>query len=336
MAKSIRNTILKLKVMGKALFSDIRSLDKGTRQLSERLLTQIAIKEGYPSLLMSPLTLEQIIEQMRYKNTDLAADFMKVLVEIGVIRENGGVYVWKGKKIKIGKHERRLQKIGLAFARISEVFSTYMPYALRGHGKTREFTRELLLAIWDSLYSSEFYKFARGLVIDWARLPKYQTILDIGCGTGWSTINIIQKTNAEKVFAVDRSQKAIDIAKENINITGYDDRVEFIVCNISKKPPTEKEVDGAFSSLFFHWLNRDEIVQALKNIRASLKPGAIFCGLQPLNKRTDRMAYFDVLFRASIDFKGYPQRDFFIEAFKNSNFEDLSIWSNGIFSCKAI
>lgn len=336
MVKSIRTAIIKLKAMRRAVSSSIRSLNKGTRQLSERLLTEVAVKEGYPSLLTKPLTIELINESMKYRNADLAADFVKALVKIGALRESGGAYVWNGRKIEVTKHEKKLQETGLPFAKISELFSVYLPSALRGHKKIREFTRELLLAVWDSLYSSEFYKFARKLAIDWARLPKNRVILDIGCGTGWSTIDIIQETDAEKVIAVDRSQKAAEIAKENLNMLGYDDRVELIVCDISKKPPTEKEVDGVFSSLFFHWLTQEEIVAALKNIRSSLKPGISFCGIQPLKTGIDRAAYFDVLFRASIDFKGYPQRDFFVEAFSNSDFSDLNIWSNSIFSCKTI
>lgn len=327
---------MKLKIITKALSPGFRTLSKGSRQLSERLLTQVAIKEGYPSLLIEHSTFEEIFDKMKYKNRELAKDFLDALVQMGTLKRKGDAYLWNGRKVEISKHEKKLQEIGLAFAKLTEIFSTYLPYALRGHVRTREFTRELLLAIWDSIYSSSLYKGVREISLKWGRIPERGVILDLGCGTGWSTIDLIQMTNPKRVFAVDRSEKAIEIAEENISITDLSDRVELIVCDVARNPPTEEKVDGVFSSLFFHWLTQDQICSALQNVRESMKTGGSFCGIQPLKKEMNARAYLDVLFRASVDFIGYPQRDFFIDAFTKANFSKPEILGNGVFSCKSV
>lgn len=336
MGNSIRKTITKLKIMGKSLSPSLRILSKGSQQLSERLLTQVSIKEGFPSLLTSPLSFEQIVDRMKYKNELLANDFLGALVEMGTLKKNGNTYSWNGRKVEISKPERKLQEIGLAFAKLTEIYSTYLPYALRGHMRTREFTRELILAIWDSLYSSHLYKTAREISLKWGRIPKNCVLLDLGCGTGWSTIDLIRIANPKKVIAVDRSKKAVDIARENIKTANLSDRVEFIACDILKGLPIDEKVEGIFSSLFFHWLTQDQILVALKNIRSSIEPGASFCGMQPLKKDIDGKAYLDVLFRASFDFKGYPQKDFFEDVFVKADFKKPDILGNALFACRSI
>lgn len=322
--------------MGKALSPSLRILNKGSQRLSERLLTQVSIKEGFPDLLISPLSFEQIVTRMKYKNETLTKDFLGVLVEMGTLKKNGNLYSWNGRKVEISKAERKLQKIGLAFAKLGEIFSTYLPYALRGHVRTREFTRELLLAIWDSIYSSQMYKTAREISLKWGRMPRDCVLLDLGCGTGWSTIDLIQVANPKKVFALDRSKKAIEIARENINIANLSDRVEFIVCDVLKNLPIEEKVDGIFSSLFFHWFTEDQTLIALRNIRTLIETGASFCGMQPLRKDMDSIAYLDVLFRASVDFKGYPQKDFFEDTFVKADFTKPNILGNALFACRSI
>ena len=100
-------------------------------------------------------------------------------------------------------------------------------------------------------------------------------------------------------------------------------QVELMVCDLVKNLPVEEKVDGVFSSLFFHWLTEDQTHTALQNIRASMKREAHFCGVQPLRKDINSRAYLVVLFRASVDFVGYPQRDFFVETINNSNFQSV-------------
>ncbi len=123
-------------------------------------------------------------------------------------------------------------------------------------------------------WNSALYDSKHGFVAEYGKglfefVPKNdeQTILDLGCGTGTLTAQLISFGN--KVIGVDSSQNMIDKAKKQFG------NIEFMVCD-ALDLPFEKEFDVVFSNAVFHWISDHNTL--LKNVYKVLKPqGVLVC-----------------------------------------------------------
>lgn len=75
-------------------------------------------------------------------------------------------------------------------------------------------------------------------------LCDYHTILEIGCGTGYSTLAMVEK--GHKVIAIDNNPECIAKAKELIDKNGYSNDVEFILYDVLN-PQTLEDIGTRFS-----------------------------------------------------------------------------------------
>ncbi|SHO61724.1 peptide chain release factor N(5)-glutamine methyltransferase [Algoriphagus zhangzhouensis] len=66
-------------------------------------------------------------------------------------------------------------------------------------------------------------------------------ILDIGTGTGCIPISLFLEMNQAKVFGIDVSEKALEVAKKNGGTQNA--QVNWILCDILQKPIPENELD---------------------------------------------------------------------------------------------
>lgn len=109
-------------------------------------------------------------------------------------------------------------------------------------------------------------EYGKGLLEFIPHNPK-QTILDLGCGTGTLTAQLVDLCS--KVVGVDSSQSMIDKAKMQY------DHIEFMVCD-ALALPFEKKFDIVFSNAVFHWISDHNTL--LGNIHKALKPqGLLVC-----------------------------------------------------------
>jgi len=96
-------------------------------------------------------------------------------------------------------------------------------------------------------------------------------ILDLGCGTGLVTQEIIRRWPEADVTGMDASAAMLDQARQILP------QVEWIIGDAAQIMPTKK-YDAIFSSMMLHWL--DDPRAALQRWRAWLKPGGqIFAAL---------------------------------------------------------
>ncbi|MCL5423705.1 MAG: class I SAM-dependent methyltransferase [Candidatus Marsarchaeota archaeon] len=95
---------------------------------------------------------------------------------------------------------------------------------------------------------------------------KFNSLLDIGCGTGVVIKNIAKKHNGT-YYGIDPSPSMINIAnKNNINVT--------FILGSNRKLPKNKKFDIIFSSLsFHHWPDKET---SITHIIDSLNPGGTF------------------------------------------------------------
>ena len=111
------------------------------------------------------------------------------------------------------------------------------------------------------------------LVIEKMQIEKGMNILDLGCGTGWGTIDIASKLQGTgKVVGLDLSKKMIEQAKQKLAKFTYDN-VEFRVGSGSSLD-YENYYDYVLSTNAFHHFDKKE--EIFYRIWKSLKSNGVF------------------------------------------------------------
>jgi len=108
-------------------------------------------------------------------------------------------------------------------------------------------------------------------------------VLDIGAGSGRTTLMVLQARPKASVVALDLFSGYYGIdgnsperLKANVRAAGMESRLEVQTGDMRKMPLADASVEGAVSSYAIDHLNRDGIAQALRETRRVLKPGGEF------------------------------------------------------------
>ncbi|MGB0935533.1 MAG: class I SAM-dependent methyltransferase [Alphaproteobacteria bacterium] len=124
-----------------------------------------------------------------------------------------------------------------------------------------------------------------GDVID-RHIKPGQTVLDIGCANGYTTLNLAKKVGPEgMVYAVDKSPELLEMCRKRMQQNGIKN-VTFIQHDITKPFPEEKftkKVDFVFMRwILMHLKNPG---QTLSFIKPLLNNGAVIMSHEPVNSR---------------------------------------------------
>jgi SAM-dependent methyltransferase len=103
--------------------------------------------------------------------------------------------------------------------------------------------------------------------IDWLAVPANKRWLDIGCGTGALTWEIVARAAPAAVVGLDTSEGFITYARANTDNT----RATFQLGDAQSLPFADSEFDVAVSGLVLNFVPRPE--QALAEARRVLRPG---------------------------------------------------------------
>lgn len=116
--------------------------------------------------------------------------------------------------------------------------------------------------------SGAFKRIQKIMTLDALEIINFKTnskILDLGCGTGFSTKILVDK--GLKVIGVDISKNMLSFAKKkNLNV---------IKSNMTSLPFKDKSFDGLISISAIQWLKSSEYNQVLKEINRVIKDKAI-------------------------------------------------------------
>lgn len=150
---------------------------------------------------------------------------------------------------------------------------------------------------WDaSLYDKKHdfvAEYGKGL-LEFIPHDRKQTILDLGCGTGTLTAQLVEM--GSRVMGVDSSRQMIGRAKAQFP------GIEFQVCD-ALALPFEREWDVVFSNAVFHWIGDHRAL--LQNIRKALKPhGKLVCEFGA----SGNIAAIETAFAAACAEQGYGYR----------------------------
>lgn len=107
-------------------------------------------------------------------------------------------------------------------------------------------------------------------IFPWNKLPADGGVgADIGCGSGRWAVFVAPKV--KKLYCMDASRKALDIAVENLKDKS---NVEFVHASVGELPITDESLDFAYSVGVLHHIPNTQ--EGIKAIAKKLKPGAPF------------------------------------------------------------
>jgi trans-aconitate 2-methyltransferase len=105
-------------------------------------------------------------------------------------------------------------------------------------------------------------------VVGWLDLRGDERVLDAGCGTGQVTEALRERLPHGHIVALDGSPSMIERARDRLG----DDRVEFLVADLTEPIPLNEPVDAVLSTATFHWiLDHDALFHGLA---AVMRPGS--------------------------------------------------------------
>jgi ubiquinone/menaquinone biosynthesis C-methylase UbiE len=112
------------------------------------------------------------------------------------------------------------------------------------------------------------------------KIPGNPTVLDVGCGTGIATFELVKRFQGKGMFyGIDLSQKMIYLARARVMKFGYGN-VEFNKGDAEALNFPESSFDLVINNQVFHWIQNKE--EALKEMFRVLKPagqiGLVFQG----------------------------------------------------------
>ncbi|RWS19928.1 hypothetical protein B4U80_12190 [Leptotrombidium deliense] len=109
---------------------------------------------------------------------------------------------------------------------------------------------------------------------DLGTFPKFETVIDIGCGSGNVTLDFLQIAKCNQLIAFDKNETMVNFAREN----NKSNEINYEVADISEDFEKLKsdinltnEADLVFSVYCLHWV--EDKAKVFNNISQLLKPG---------------------------------------------------------------
>ena len=97
-------------------------------------------------------------------------------------------------------------------------------------------------------------------------IPKGGHILDLGCGSGRDSLEFIKR--GYKITAVDGSKELANAASKIIG--------QQVICSKFEDLKLTETFDGIWASASLLHVNKNEIVDVIKNVSSNLKPNGVF------------------------------------------------------------
>ncbi len=105
--------------------------------------------------------------------------------------------------------------------------------------------------------------------------PKDKLILDVGCGSGYTTLILAEANPDARIVAFDFSQKSLEVAQKRLNYHGFQN-AEFHLISLDDVNTLGLQFDYIQCSDILYLL--DDLVGGLKTLKSVLKPTGILRG----------------------------------------------------------
>ncbi|MFI3227386.1 MAG: P-loop NTPase fold protein [Clostridia bacterium] len=172
-------------------------------------------------------------------------------------------------------------------------------------------------------------------LIDRVDFTKYSNLLDVGCGNGKTTLELLRKNPNLKIDAFDMSRKQIDVAKKHLVEQNLSEKqVNFFVQNALDLNSVNK-YDIIFSNATLHWvLPAEEMYTKIYNALTPNGEIAIhqggeksYFGLHNMAKRAISELGFEHYFKDWEFPVFYPSNEKMVDMLKKIGFTDIKVIS---------
>ncbi|MEM2906539.1 MAG: class I SAM-dependent methyltransferase [Candidatus Odinarchaeota archaeon] len=288
---------------------NISKVARGLTSYIKRLLIQTALAEGFPDILNDYKSILDLANYTDTKDLKMLRELVVSLVKLGIIDQKGDLFKWIGGEIRVTEDEEYVKPLAEPWITMLQTYMKKFPDLLKG--RSRLSLKEP--GIWDSVYSTPIYQFIWLNTIKQLNITNDSVILDLGCKTGWNTINILNNYDPKNVVAVDVNQDFLNVADENICNFACEKRFKVILirhdftneidltgCLGDEKP------DKVIVSYLFHWYPETDYLNILSNIRKVLAEDAEIVFIQPHIVYRNQPIFFQLPLYVEDGFKGYP------------------------------
>ncbi len=282
---------------------------RGLTSYIKRILVQTALAEGLADILNDYKSILELVNYMNIKDLKLFREFIVALVRLGIVEQKGDLFKWIGGEVRVTSDEEELKILAEPWLILLQTYLKKLPELLQG--KTKLQLQEP--GVWDSVYSTPLYQFLWINAIKELNITSNSTVLEVGCKTGWGTINLLSSFNPKNIIATDFNQDFLNVAEENLlnlipdkrfKVTfirhDFTSEVDFTGCLQDAKP------DKVIVSYLFHWYNESDYLNILSNLKKCIAENAEIIFIQPHIAYRNQPTFFQLPLYMEEGFKGYP------------------------------
>lgn len=146
--------------------------------------------------------------------------------------------------------------------------------------------------------TTKWLEAVRDVILVYAEIKPYETIIDIGTGTGLLGFKALEMQDCQgKVIFSDKFQDCLDDCKRILDESGVLSGYDFLLCPCEHIALPESSVHKALMrSVLVHIVNKQPAINEIYRI---LKPGGKFCAFEPIIRSNTR--YWQILDPIFID-----------------------------------
>lgn len=167
----------------------------------------------------------------------------------------------------------------------------------------------------------KWFRFRQQLVVDQMDLNDGGSVLDIGCGTGWCVLNLMEKFPRSKAFGLDLSYGML--AKASAELTSLNGN-RFVLGDAENLPFSSQAFDYVVCTSSFHHYTSPQT--ALLDFKRILKPGGKLIIIESCRRGSFGVWLWDRWLRISEKghVKYYTREELFM-LFKQAGYKEVGI-----------